>query len=80
MPGPAVDVALSRVSPDGDTQEFDEDLQTIVPSHRGTEVKTINVRENKRLERRISVGSDLAFSGTYTGPAAVGKGRPGRGR
>lgn len=71
---------LSRVSPDGDTSsEFDEDLQTIVPS-RGTEVKTINVREKPRLERRISVGGDLAFSGTYTGPAAAAKGRPGRGR
>lgn len=69
---------LSRVSPDGDTSsEFDEDLQTIVPSG-GTEVKTINVRGKPRLERRISVGDDLAFSGTYTGPAAAGKGRPGR--
>ena len=44
------------------------------------QVKTINIRENKRLERRISVGSDLAFSGTYTGPAAAAKGRKGRGR
>jgi len=70
---------LTRVSPDGDTQEFDEDLQTIVPSQRTTEVRTVNVQA-KKLERRISVGSDLAFTGTYTGPAAAGKHRPGRGR
>jgi len=43
------------------------------------QVRTVNVQA-KKLERRISVGSDLAFTGTYTGPAAAGKHRPGRGR
>ncbi|CAK9075466.1 unnamed protein product [Durusdinium trenchii] len=56
-----------------------EDLQAVVPkpslfgSRRGTQVTTINVREKPRLERRISVGSDLAFTGTYTGAAASAK-------
>ncbi|CAK9097560.1 Leishmanolysin (Cell surface protease) (Major surface glycoprotein) (Major surface protease) (Promastigote surface endopeptidase) (Protein gp63) [Durusdinium trenchii] len=70
----------SRVSPDGESDSEDsEDLQAVVPkpslfgSRRGTQVTTINVREKPRLERRISVGSDLAFTGTYTGAAASAK-------
>ncbi|CAE7277875.1 unnamed protein product [Symbiodinium sp. CCMP2592] len=31
----------------------------------------------QKSERRISVGSDLAYSGTYTGPSAAGRAKRG---
>lgn len=71
-----------RVLPSDDSVgSFDEDLQSVMPSTKvlgswGSalgQVRTVQVQP--KLERRISVGTDLAFSGTYTGPKAASKPR-----
>jgi len=69
----------------GGPSDFTGDLQSVTPakgeSDGRTQVKKILVRASEpavagqKSERRISVGSDLAFSGTYTGPTAAGRGR-----